>query len=103
MATDLITDIDSVITFCLADASAISDTIDRDDTVRYTGKRQTWIVNAVRGDMLTVWTSTKRGRNTSEVTRTVHRDRVELVRKGNDIDDYIAAYDANGGTSVGLA
>lgn len=61
--------------------------IEIDDTVRFVGKRQHWEVIAIEGDKLWVWTQTRRGRDRRQYTRPVHRDRVELVRKGNKTDD----------------
>ncbi len=62
------------------------------DTVRYPGKRTNWIVGGVHGDTAEVYTFCGRGARTYRSHR-VALDRIELVRKGNRIDDGIARLD----------
>lgn len=67
--------------------------IQRDDTVRYTGRRSHWIVDEVHGDTADV-TYVRRSRQGMDIIqRTVRLDRIELIRKGNKDQDAIDELD----------
>lgn len=58
--------------------------IERDDTVRFIGRRVHWVVTSVNGDKADVIYSRRVNYHTVEtIQRTVRLDRIELVRKGN--------------------
>lgn len=72
----------------IADKLAHLNVIEVGDTIRFTGKRTNWIVGQVDGDDLEVYTFCGYGARTYR-SIPARLDRVELVRKGNRIDDAI--------------
>lgn len=78
----------------LADYAPAAPAIEAGDTVRYTGKTTRWIIDEINGDTAEVYAFFG-NRRSGQVcrTRTVRLDRLELVRKGNTIDDDIAELD----------
>lgn len=92
-----ITDDAEIIAHCLANATEINlDTIEVGDTVRYTGKRQRWVVgNIVSDTHVEVYTFSRNpyeGRGETYTSRNVALDRIELIHKGNPYDDAINAF-----------
>lgn len=64
--------------------------IERDDTVRFIGRRTHWVVTSVTDDKANVIYTRRVNRHTTEtIQRTVRLDRIELVRKGNKDQDAV--------------
>lgn len=89
MTADLILNADEIAAYCLADSVDLP-AIAVGDTVRYAGKRQHWIVDAILSDG-TAQVSCSTGRRTGPTgyTRVVRLDRLEFVRHGNRHDDAV--------------
>lgn len=93
---DLTTDADEILALLLPNSREITEApaveFEVHDTVRYIGRHQRWIVVSVDGDYLRLNMSRKVSyRETVSRFVSVHRDRVELVCKGNEVDDFIDA------------